>query len=73
MMKEPLGYIAAILWIIAGIQFMNWFGFQDHLHDVLWSLGAAIAVMIIFLGAVYIFLRIAKDEPWLWPTKSDKE
>ena len=43
-------------------------GFQNHLHDVLWSLGAAIALLIGLVGNVWIFFLVMKEKPWQWHT-----
>ena len=69
--KEVLGLIVMAAWIALGVWAMNLFGFQDHMHDVMWSIGAAIALFIIIVIGVAIFFAIAKESPWVWFEKSD--
>jgi len=62
-------YIAAVVMIVfTSICFwgMNAFGFQNNPHDVLWTLGAALALLIILIVNVYIYFVICKESPWVW-------
>jgi Mg2+ and Co2+ transporter CorA len=62
-------YIAAVVMIVfTSICFwgMNVFGFQNNPHDILWTLGAALALLIILLVNVYIYFVICKESPWVW-------
>ena len=62
-------YIAAVVMIVfTSICFwgMNAFGFQNNPHDVLWTLGAALALLIIMIVNVYIYFAICKESPWVW-------
>ena len=42
------------------------FGFQNNPHDILWSIGAGLALLIILLINVYIYFAICKETPWTW-------
>ena len=66
--KEFFAALCTTIWIVAGVWAMNQFGFQDpnHLHDVLWSIGAAIALLFIIVIGVAIFFAVAKESPWTW-------
>lgn len=71
--KEVLGLVVMGAWIALGVWAMNQFGFQHHLHDALWSLGAAIALLIILVVGVAIFFAVAKESPWVWFTGSSDD
>ncbi len=65
-------YIAALVMIIfTSICFwgMNQFGFQNNPHDILWSIGAGLALLIIMLINVYIYFAICKETPWAWKSE----
>ena len=62
-------YIAAIVMIVfTSLCFwgMNMFGFQNNPHDILWSIGAGLALLIILLINVYIYFVICKETPCTW-------
>tara|TARA_B100001057_G_scaffold482243_1_gene557293 strand:- start:232 stop:459 length:228 start_codon:yes stop_codon:yes gene_type:complete len=62
-------YIAAAIMIVfTSLSFwgMNMFGFQNNPHDVLWAIGAGLAVLIILLINVYIYFVVCKETPWTW-------
>ena len=62
-------YIAAVVMIVfTALSFwgMNMFGFQNNPHDVLWAIGAGLALLIIMLINVYIYFVICKETPWAW-------
>ena len=72
-LKEVFGIICMGVWIAAGVMAMNWFGFTNHPHDPLWSLGAAIALLIIIVAGVAIFFAVAKESPWIWFDKAESD
>lgn len=72
-MQEVLGLVCMAVWVAAGVWAMNWFGFPDHMHDWVWSIGAAISLLIIIVVGVAIFFAVAKETPWLWFTKADEQ
>ncbi|MEC7886162.1 MAG: hypothetical protein VX544_05220 [Pseudomonadota bacterium] len=65
-LREALAGVVMLIWTALGIYLMNLFGFQNHTHDILWSIGAAIAVIFIILINVYIYFWICKDTVWVW-------
>ena len=71
--KEIIGLICMIAWIVAGVLAMNWFGFRDHPHDWMWSIGAAISLLFIIVAGVAIFFAVAKETPWVWLESSDSD
>ncbi len=70
-LKEVIAIICMAVWIFAGVMAMNWFGFPNHMHDPLWSIGAAISLLIIIVVGVAIFFAVAKESPWIWFGESD--
>ena len=54
------------LWTIATVSLFNFIGFPDHFGDLLWSIGGALMLVIILIGNVWIFIAVAKEEPWQW-------
>lgn len=70
-LKEVIAIICMAAWIFAGVTAMNWFGFTNHMHDPLWSIGAAISLLIIIVVGVAIFFAVAKESPWVWFGESD--
>ena len=64
--QEVLGILCMAVWIAVGVMAMNWFGFPDHMHDWVWSLGAAVSLLIILVVGVAIFFAVAKETPWVW-------
>lgn len=65
-MRSLIAVLTMIAWsaLIAWAMYMT--GFSQHLHDPLWSLGAAVALLIGLIGNVWIFFLIVKEEPWAW-------
>jgi len=62
-------YIAAIIMIaFTSLSFwgMNEFGFQNNPHDILWAIGAGLAILAIILLNVYIYFFVCKETPWAW-------
>ena len=67
-LKEFFAAVCTGLWIAAGVWGMNQFGFaaESNMHNPLWSIGAAIAFLIILMIGVAIFFAVAKESPWTW-------
>ena len=57
------------VWSVAIYTIMSFIGFQDHLHDIVWSLFAAVALLIGLIGNVWIFFLIVRETPWQWVQK----
>lgn len=68
-MKSVLAVIVMVIWSAAIGYGINMVGFQNHLHDVWWSLGAAVVLLIGLIGNVWIYFLIAQEEPFEWPGK----
>ena len=71
--KETIALICMAAWIVAGVWSMNQFGFQNHMHDWVWSIGAAISLLIIIVVGVAIFFAVAKESPWVWFESKDSD
>ena len=52
---------------------MNLFGFANNQHDILWTLGAAFALLAILLINVYIYFAICQESPWVWQKDKSSE
>ena len=52
---------------------MNLFGFANNQHDILWTIGAALALLIILLINVYIYFAICQETPWVWQKDKSEE
>ncbi len=65
-MKSFIAVIMMAIWSVAIVFIMDMVGFQNHLHDLWWSLGAAVTLLIGLVGNVWIFFLIAKEEPFKW-------
>ena len=67
-MKLLITIALMVGWSILVWYVMNMAGFTAtaHLHDPLWSLGAAIVLLIGLIGNVWIFFLMMKDSPWQW-------
>ena len=65
-MRSYIAILAMIAWSAAVAAVMYAIGFADHMHDLLWSLGAAVVLLIGLVGNVWIFLAIVKEQPWEW-------
>ena len=53
-------YIAAIIMIaFTSLSFwgMNEFGFQNNPHDILWAIGAGLAILTIILLYTFLFVK----------------
>ena len=59
-----------VVWSLFIAYVMNVASFSDpdHLHHPLWSLGAAVFLLIGLVGNVWIFFLMMKNRPWLWHT-----
>jgi len=60
-----------VVWSLAIGYVINMMPFTDHLHDPLWSLGAAVVLLIGLVGNVWIFFLMMKESPWLWHTDTN--
>ncbi|MBC6414380.1 MAG: hypothetical protein GDA45_05815 [Chromatiales bacterium] len=67
-MKLFIALALMVVWSVFIFYVMNWIPFTDHLHDPLWSLGAAVGLLIGLVGNVWIFFLVMKEDPWLWHT-----
>ena len=67
-MKLLIAIVLMVVWSAFIAYVMNMAAFPDHLHDPLWSLGAAILLLIGLVGNVWIFFLMMKNRPWLWHT-----
>ncbi len=65
-MKSFIAVIMMAIWSVAIVFIMDMVGFQNHLHDLWWSLGAAVTLLIGLVGNVWIFFLVAKEEPFKW-------
>jgi len=65
-MREYIATIIIIAFTSICFWGMNQFGFQNQMHDVLWSIGAAFALLIILILDVYIYFIVCKETPWAW-------
>ena len=61
------------LWTVAMISILNFIGFQHHYSNPLWALGGALMLVVTLIGNVWIFIGVAKEEPWAWFKDSDSE
>lgn len=59
------------LWTVAMISLFNFIGFPNHFDNLLWALGGALMLVVILVGNVWIFIGVAKEEPWQWFKDSD--
>lgn len=65
---KALGIMA--LWTIVMVVIINFVGFPAHHTNPLWALGGALMLVITLVGNVWIFIAVAKEEPWAWVKKS---
>ena len=65
---KALGLMA--LWTIVMVFIISFVGFPKHHTDPLWALGGAVMLIITLVGNVWIFIGVAKEEPWEWGKKS---
>ena len=69
-MKLLIALALMVVWSLFIYFAMSMAPFMDHLHDPLWSLGAAVALLIGLVGNVWIFFLVMKEDPWLWHADS---
>ena len=60
-----------LLWTVAMVSIFNYVGFPHHHGNLLWSIGGAIFLIITLIGNVWIFIDVAKEEPWDWIKNSE--
>ena len=65
-MRSYIAILAMLVWSAGIAVVMHFLDFTSHMHQVLWSLGAAIILLIGLVGNVWIFLAIVKEQPWEW-------
>ena len=65
-MREYIAGIVMIIFTSLSFWGMNLFGFASNQHDILWTLGAAFALLAILLINVYIYFAICQETPWVW-------
>ena len=61
------------IWTAAMITLFNLAGFGENYTNPLWALGAAVILVITLIGNVWIFIHVAKEEPWEWTKNSNNE
>ncbi len=71
-MKSLITLAAMAVWSFAVWAVMELIGFSNMPHDVLWSLGAAVILLIGLVGNVWIFFLIMKESPWQWLKNQDQ-
>jgi len=72
-MRSLIAVLTMIAWSALVAWVMHVIGFSQHLHDPLWSLGAAVSLLIGLIGNVWIFFLIVKEEPWAWFKQGDNQ
>jgi len=72
-MRYLIDALTMIAWSALVALAMYVIGFSQHLHDPLWSLGAAVSLLIGLIGNVWIFFLIVKEEPWAWFKQGDNQ
>ena len=72
-MKEYIAGVVMIIFTSLSFWGMNSFGFANNQHDILWTLGAAFALLAILLINVYIYFAICQESPWVWQKDKSSE
>ena len=72
-MREYIAAVVMIIFTSACFWAMNLFGFANNQHDILWTIGAALALLIILLINVYIYFAICQETPWVWQKDKSEE
>ncbi len=72
-MKTLTAFAAMAVWSFAIWALMEFIGFRDVMHNVLWSLGAAVLLLIAVVGNIWIYFLIVKETPWQWLKDQDQE
>lgn len=67
-MKLLVTLVLMVVWSVFIYHVMEMVAFSDHLHNPLWSLGAAVLLLIGLVGNVWIFFLMMGERPWLWHT-----
>lgn len=63
---------AMLIWTVAMVGLINFIGFPKHHDNLIWAIGGAIMLVITLVGNVWLFIGLAKEEPWAW-TKDSAE
>ena len=71
-MKTLTALAAMAAWSFAIWAIMEFIGFSDMMHDVLWSLGAAVLLLLGLVGNVWIFFLVMKETSWQWLKNQDQ-
>ncbi len=72
-MREYIAGVVMIIFTSLSFWGMNLFGFANNQHDILWTLGAAFALLAILLINVYIYFAICQESPWVWQKDKSAE
>ncbi len=72
-MREYIAGVVMIIFTSLSFWGMNLFGFANNQHDILWTLGAAFALLAILLINVYIYFAICQESPWVWQKDKSTE
>ncbi len=72
-MREYIAGVVMIIFTSLSFWGMNSFGFANNQHDILWTLGAAFALLAILLINVYIYFAICQESPWVWQKDKSSE
>ncbi len=72
-MREYIAGVVMIIFTSLSFWGMNLFGFASNQHDILWTLGAAFALLAILLINVYIYFAICQETPWVWQKDKAEE
>ncbi len=72
-MREYIAGVVMIIFTSLSFWGMNLFGFANNQHDILWTLGAAFALLAILLINVYIYFAICQESPWVWQKDKSSE
>lgn len=72
-MREYIAGLVMIIFTSLSFWGMNLFGFANNQHDILWTLGAAFALLAILLINVYIYFAICQESPWVWQKDKSSE
>lgn len=71
-MKTLTALAAMAVWSFVIWAVMELIGFSDMMHDPLWSLGAAVLLLVGLVGNVWIFFLVMKEDPWQWLKNTDQ-
>lgn len=65
-MKSLIATGLMIIWSAFIYAIMHFANFSEHMHDWLWSLGAAVVLLVGLIGNVWIFIGVVQEDPWRW-------